>query len=172
MENIKITQELVRELFDYKEGKLFWKAHRHCCTVGKEAGTLQIYNGGDRMRVGIYGNKYISSRIIFLLHRGYMPKIVDHKDGNTLNDRIENLRDANYCKNNRNRRPQKTSSSKYLGVDRNQNKTINVWRAQLGGNGVKLFLGNFQTEEQAALVYNEAALKLYGEFANLNIINS
>jgi len=33
------------------------------------------------------------------------------------------------------------------------------------------YLGSYATEEQAAIVYNEAAIKSYGEFANLNIIN-
>jgi hypothetical protein len=44
------------------------------------------------------------------------------------------------------------------------------YRARIKNNGIIYFLGSYQTEEEAAIVYNKASKKLNGEFANLNII--
>lgn len=173
MTKIEITQQLVQDLFHYNNGKLYWKKPGSRRTVGKEAGTMQKYStGGDRMRVGFNGVKYLSARIVFLYHKGYLPNIVDHEDNNQLNDYIENLRDADCEKNARNRSPQKKSTSKYLGVHFTTMNNKSRWRAQIGGGGIgKTHLGLFYKEEEAALAYNREAVKRYGEFANLNIIS-
>ena len=97
------------------------------------------------------------------------PKIsVDHKDHNTLNNQKENLRKATHSQNMANRTPHKGSTSIYLGVNFcGQHKK---WRCQIYKNGRKIFMGYFVDEKDAALAYNKEAIKLHGEFANLNIV--
>jgi len=90
---------------------------------------------------------------------------VDHKDGNGLNNQKGNLRICTNAQNQANRKSY--GKSKYLGVSYNRNTYI---QAYIGHNKRNIYLGVFKTEEEAAIAYNEAAIKLHGEFAKLNII--
>lgn len=88
--------------------------------------------------------------------------VCDHIDGNGLNNCRHNLRICTKEENWRNRRSKKGSSSKYLGVYKV--KGCNKWGAIIKGQR----LGYFADEKQAAVVYDKAALKQYGEYAHLN----
>lgn len=95
------------------------------------------------------------------------PKVfVDHKDGNGLNNQRENIRVATYSQNMANRRSQKNSTSKYLGVY--WSKPARKWKAQVRDGGALIYLGYFEKETDAAIAYNNGAVKAHGEFANLN----
>ena len=85
---------------------------------------------------------------------------VDHKDGNPLNNRRENLRNATRKQNGRNRKFQ----SKFKGVSLHHGK----FQASLRVDGILLYLGRYDTEIEAARKYNEAAIKYFAEFALLN----
>jgi len=87
----------------------------------------------------------------------------DHVDHNGLNCQRHNLRNATHGQNGMNKRT--WGISKYKGVSYN-GKYI---KAQICINKKQIYLGNFKTEELAAIAYNEAAKKYHGEFANLNI---
>lgn len=109
------------------------------------------------------------------LHRVIMGNpegfFVDHINRNTLDNRKSNLRLATRSQNMANR-ISRTGSSKYKGVHWRPN--ISKWRAQIrmGEKGDKqLMLGYFDTEEEAALAYNAAALEKWGEYAFLNEVN-
>ena len=99
---------------------------------------------------------------------------VDHINHNGLDNQKKNLRICSHAENLRNRLPKKISTSKYLGVQfktfkRKYKNSIYVskhWQAQINGK----YLGLFKDEKTAAQAYNIAAQKLYGEFANLNVI--
>lgn len=168
----ELTQQLVKELFDYHEdGYLVWKVDRGVNkTKGLRAGYLNKQVKGDRCMVSINSKDMPSSRLIFLWHHGYIPKVVDHENNITTDDKINNLRDADWFKNARNKTSAKGSTSIYLGVC--QFKKGNDWFAQIRAHGKIKPLGFHKTQEEAALVYNREAVRYYGEFANLNIIQN
>jgi len=93
---------------------------------------------------------------------------IDHKDGDKLNCLDDNLRICNHLQNSRNRKTQKNKSSKYKGVT--WYKSYKNWKAYIKFNGKLINLGYYLTENEAAQAYNEAAIKYFGEFAQLNII--
>lgn len=94
--------------------------------------------------------------------------IVDHIDGNGLNNKISNLRIANAVQNAQNRKKANIddATSIYKGVYFANKK----WVATIAANHKRYYLGRFKTETQAAAAYNTAAKLLHGEFAYLNNI--
>ncbi len=110
------------------------------------------------------------------LHREIMgdPEglLVDHINGNPLDNRKENLRLCVQSQNMGNaRKTTKKTSSVYKGVYKESSKGFkNPWSAYVNKDGKRSSLGHFATEEEAALAYNTKAEELFGEFANLNVI--
>lgn len=94
--------------------------------------------------------------------------LVDHIDRNPLNNQKSNLRLCNKQQNAANSKKRKGGSSKYRGVSLCWDRK-NRYIARLYYKGRNYHLGRFKTEIEAAKAYNEKALELYGEFANLNI---
>jgi hypothetical protein len=125
---MEITPELVKQIFDYHpDGYLTWKikfAKR--IEIGRRVGRPENREGGARNMFKIKTKHYYCSRLIFLWHNGYLPPIVDHRDRNKLNDKIENLRAATPSENSRNTPIRKNSTSKYLGVYLGQGKNLQI----------------------------------------------
>jgi len=131
----------------------------------------------DKLQWSSLSNGYIyNAKNKILLHRFLIGASkgfdVDHKDGFIKNNRRSNLRECSRSQNNANMqklREQKLSI--YKGVTKiKMNFKEDKWKAQIMVNGLNIYLGRFQTEEQAAKSYNEAALLYFGEFAFLNTI--
>ena len=105
-------------------------------------------------------------------------QIVDHVNGDPLDNRRENLRLATTSENARNHKKQEMinkapCSSEYKGVTLSCSKPggfgpYYYWRAQITVDGVNHYLGQFKEEEDAARAYDDAARNYHGEFANLN----
>ena len=92
--------------------------------------------------------------------------LVDHINGNGWDNRKANLRLANIFENARNKPKRKnTKLSKYKGVKRNGSGR---WHAVINCDRKRIYLGTFETEEQAAKAYDLGAKKYHGEFANFN----
>lgn len=104
-------------------------------------------------------------RLLFKHVHGYLPKEIDHKNRNPLDDRIENLRECTHAQNIANSKTQR-GSSKYRGVCWNKQKCR--WQANITVNYKLKYLGLFDSEFRAALVYDDAAFEAFGEFASLN----
>ncbi len=106
-----------------------------------------------------------------LMHRFIMGaesgQEIDHVNGNRLDNRRSNLRFATREQNARNRKTPSNNKSGYKGVRLERRK----WRARIQFDGKQISLGNFETPEEAAYAYNEAAKRYYGEFARLNILH-
>jgi len=91
--------------------------------------------------------------------------VIDHIDGDGLNNQKANLRTCTRAENMRNRRgPFKNG---YLGICRTKSKK-NPWAARIGLNGKLIHLGVFPTREEAARARDLASIKYHGEFAMLN----
>ena len=103
----------------------------------------------------------------FLLGRA-ANKVIDHINGDGLDNRISNLRHCSQGQNIMNTMS-RGGVSKYKGVD--YQKRTGRWRARVRANGVEFHLGYYQSEENAALAYNEAAKTLHGEYARLNSVD-
>lgn len=93
---------------------------------------------------------------------------IDHKDCDGLNNQRHNLRPATNSQNQANRRPNKNTRSGFKGVSWNDDS----WMARIQVNGKRHFLGEFPTSTQAAIAYDEAAIKYFGEFARVNFPES
>jgi hypothetical protein len=108
-----------------------------------------------------------------LLHRVILDApdgvLVDHINGNPLDNRRENLRLCSRSENSRNQRKLRETASKYKGVS--PNRISGRFRAFIWLNNKQIYLGTYMTEIEAALAYNEAARRLHGEFASPNVID-
>lgn len=91
--------------------------------------------------------------------------VIDHINGDPLDNRRQNLRVASWRENAWNRAPQRGRSSPYGGVS----KIGNVFYASIKHDGMRFHLGVFANEEDAAMAVDRAAITLRGEFARLNI---
>lgn len=93
--------------------------------------------------------------------------LCDHINRNPYDNRRENLRNCTHSENSINRTI-KRGISKYRGVSKDNRRVSNPFRSYIQVQGVRLTLGSFPTAEEAAKAYDEAAVKLHGEFAELN----
>lgn len=95
---------------------------------------------------------------------------VDHIDHDGLNNRLSNLRIATKSQNMQNaRKTTKGNTSQYKGVYRDYVRR--KWGSCISVNNKTIGLGRFDLEIDAAIAYNNAALKYFGEFANINKIS-
>ena len=92
--------------------------------------------------------------------------VVDHINGNALDNRRNNLRIVSIRENVINQSLHKNNTSGFKGVSKFDSR----WRAYITPNRKQISLGIHKTKEEAARAYNKAALEIYGAFAKLNIL--
>jgi hypothetical protein len=90
---------------------------------------------------------------------------IDHRNGSGLDNRRSNLRLATRTQNCGNAQP-KGGVSRFKGVTFRKKK--GTWIARVQFKKSRIYLGDFEKEEDAARAYDKAAIQLFGEFARLN----
>jgi len=93
---------------------------------------------------------------------------VDHRNGDGLDNRRQNLRPADNSENSMNRGLAANNTSGFKGVSRHERR----WQSRIRLDGLLIHLGTFGTPEDAARAYDEAALALFGQFARPNFPQS
>jgi hypothetical protein len=137
--------------------------------ANKAAGNIDTHTKGYqswKTLISYNGKKYRlkCSRIIFLLHKGYLEKdnIIDHIDNNSLNNKIENLRKCTISQNCHNSKMPKNNTSGHKGV--HLHKLSGKWRVQMKLNGKYHCFGLYVNKEDAIKVAIAARKKLHGDF--------
>lgn len=156
-----ITQERLKELFDYREdGNLVWKQSKNHVKVGSNAGCL---GNCGYIQIMVDSKTHQAHSLVYLFHHGFIPDRIDHKNQNKTDNKIENLRDCSASQNAWNQCKRKTNKSGYKGVY--FNKQAGKFHSQITVNYKKKHLGFFATPEEAHIAYCKAAKDLHGEFA-------
>lgn len=159
----ELTQNKVKELFEYRDGSLFWKIRSaYRIQIGDKVGGT---NGSKQpyLRLRIKEHRYLVHRVIYLYHHGYMPDFVDHIDGDIANNNIENLREVSVSQNQLNR---KTRSDNILNIKNvRYSKRQKKYAVKLSINKKPKHIGYFKDLELAELVATMAREKYHGEFA-------
>ncbi len=120
-----------------------------------------------RRQTLIQNGKHQTVRMHRLIMNAPIDMEIDHRNGCGLDNRKANLRPATHQQNHFNQRFQRgKKSSRYKGVA--LHKHSKKWLAKIQSNNKQTHLGCFENEKDAALAYNQAAIKYFGEFARLN----
>lgn len=154
-----ITAERAREMVSYDPttGALRWeKSPNRRKPVGSPAGS--IYGKPARLFINVDGKSYTGGRFIWLLFYGEWPAhVVDHIDGNPLNNRIENLRDVPQAVNAQNHvRPTAKNRSGYLGVCIDRGSKKRPFIASISISKTPVYLGCYATAQEAHEAYVKA----------------
>jgi hypothetical protein len=168
-----LTQAEAHRLFEYRDGLLFWKT-RPRSDFKSDLSWKQWNPKHAGKRAGCYSSSHATvainrvhhpvARVIFLMHHGYHPEIVDHADCNPMNNNISNLRAATKAENQRNAGMYSHNTSGYKGVV--WSKACKKWIGRVKYQGHTKHLGVFDSKEMAAEFVRLAREMLHGVFAN------
>jgi hypothetical protein len=175
---MELTAEIAKELLTYNPdtGKLFWKERTakyfknpknpnytkswNTKWAGKEALTaITRRKSGQISRLDghVFNKKYAAHRIAWLIYYGEWPKNeIDHINQDPTDNRIKNLRDVTNSENHKNKTLLSTNTSGYIVLS--FYKSRNKYSAELVINGVKKWLGYYDTVEEAAAVRAVASI--------------
>lgn len=131
-------------------------------------------HGGYGYAISSQRNESTGKQYKLSMHREIMNakkgEIVDHINGNKLDNRKENLRIVTPYQNSLNVKKKDGASSQYKGVA--FSKDMNLWKSSIRVKGKGVHIGYFSNEVACALAYNEYAIKHFGEYAKINNIDS
>lgn len=152
-------------LADFGTGRLYWKAppQNHAEKLGAEAGYINVGKGKNKSywHIRAFGKTYKRSRVIFCMAHGRWPNPqVDHINGDSLDDRLENLRECTASQNAVNSPPWRHRRlPRGISITR-QGK----YMARLTVEGITRSLGTFDTVQLALDVYKSARKEAFGEY--------
>lgn len=149
--------------FDYQTGIFYWRVSRsNCIKIGDVAGALGVK--GKYWQIRIDGKLYNAHVLAWLHTTGVYPTCkVDHKDGDGLNNKFNNLRLASDTQNAQNTKKRSDNTSGFKGVS--WHNKLGQWRAVIVVNKKQIHLGTFWDIQDAVAAYKKAAKHYFGEFA-------
>jgi hypothetical protein len=156
---LPLTEDL-HKLFEYRDGAIYWKIMRSgMAKAGSQAGCV---NGRGYFVVGINLKKYFVHRIIWAMHGNEPVVMLDHINGDTADNRIENLRAATYESNNCNARLSKRNTSGYKGVS--WNSAVKKWMGTVQHEHKIYKTPAFDCRHKCAEAVKALRCELHGEF--------
>jgi len=152
--------------YDPETGLFRWTAKVSSkVVIGRVVGSM-MRNGYINIR--LRQHQALAHHLAWLFVYGEWPTEIDHKNGVRDDNRIINLRSATRSDNTHNlAKPSHGRTSRFKGVSWDSKK--GKWRAQICINGKRLQLGRYGNQQAAAAVYDDAARRLFGEFARVNL---
>lgn len=163
-----LSREQVLDLFkvDLETGRLFWRhpPYNHPRLEGSEAGGARANRSKSYWVIKIGRIAFKRARLIFLVAHGRWPEpCVDHINGNSVDDRLANLREATVTENAWNHKHRARSANLPMGVRRLNGS--GRYQARISVNKHQIHLGAFDTPEEAHSVYLNKRKEYFGEFA-------
>jgi hypothetical protein len=162
--------QLLEQLLDYdpKTGVFTWKVSSGRAKAGSPAGTRNKRAGKttkDYLRIKISGRNLHAHRLAYFMQTKIDPldHLVDHVNGDGLDNVFTNLRLASKSQNAANSGARATNRSSYKGVSQNRSN----WQARICLDGKRKHLGTYPTPELAHVAYRKAAAELFGDFARV-----
>ena len=156
-----LTQEQLKTQlhYDLATGIFTRLIRARVANIGDVAGSLS----GRYLSIRLLGERYQAHRLAWLYVTGSMPKEhIDHINGNKLDNRFCNLREATSAQNSMNMGKNSANTSGIKGVTFHTKQ--NKWRASCRVNGKRFYLGNFETKELATFAYQSFAKSNHGDF--------
>lgn len=160
------TQKRLHEVLTYEPstGKFFWKIRTaRCIKIGDEAGSSGSHG---YLKIQIDGVTCQAHILAWIYTHGRKPRRLDHRDLDTANNRIGNLRRSTATQNNANTKKRSGTSSCFKGVT--WHKAAGKWQAAIKKAGKNTHLGLFNQEADAGAAYAVAAVEIFGEFARIS----
>lgn len=149
---ININEIFERLGYIKETGQIFWKKPlRKKSLINKIIN--RISNNGYVI-VKIYNTRIQIHRIVWLFENGTWPNgVIDHVDGNKLNNKYNNLRVVTMRTNSQNRKEHRNGN--LLGAHKNTKSNKNQWASRIQINGKSIYLGSFRTQVEAHNAYIE-----------------
>ncbi|MBO5394167.1 MAG: HNH endonuclease [Pseudomonas sp.] len=157
--NVVSIYEKLAARVSYQDGVLVWSKTARTDLIGTTAGRLD--RDGYR-QIHLVSMMVSVHRLIYYMHTGSFPAVIDHIDGDTGNNKIENLRPATVSKNSMNCKISIANTSGVKGVS--WHKTTGKWAAYVRINGRQAALGLHDHIFDAACARRSAEMTYYGEF--------
>lgn len=151
---------------DVNSGIVRWidATKHHQILVGKEAGCARKNSSGKfYWHIKIDGYPYKRAAIVYLFKNGRCHEnLIDHINGDSLDDRSENLREATQMQNAWNHKKRSRRIELPMGV---RNMASGKFQARIACNKKMIHLGTYDTPEQASAAYQTKRKELFGEYA-------
>lgn len=129
---------------------------------GKQVGYISTKGKNSYVRVKVFEKNYAAHRLAWLYEYGSMPEkpyLIDHIDRNGTNNKISNLRLATNKQNQENRGLGSNNTSGFLGVSWHKQKSM--WQAKIKHNGIRIWIGLFDSASEASVAYELKAKELF-----------
>ena len=143
------SQERLRELFDYKDGELIWKITKGAAKAGSVAGCKTTYYKNKARKLIRIDGLFLAHRLIYKWHNNSFDESlqIDHINGDSNDNRIENLRAVSHQENMMNMKMRCDNKSGISGV--HWDKSRNKWKAVIQYKGKTKMIGRYDSLDEA-----------------------